>query len=333
MSLVIRKAIVDMLITLYPNSPSMQGEKSDLPGTITKAASKQTYYTIRFLMDRDRVRDAFRAYAYFRWVDDRLDNNTGTQQEKRAFIDQQRALLETCYRREDPADTSPEEQMLVDLVGNDKEKESGLQIYLRNMMEVMSFDVERRGRVISNTELSQYSVLLSKAVTEYMFYFIGHQDPPPSSPGRYEAVYGAHVVHMLRDMVDDIALGYINIPGEVLEAEHIPLDDFNSHAFRMWVVERVKLTQRNFETGKKYISKVKCLRCRLAGFAYLARFEWMLRAIERDRYCLRTKYPERKSLKTGLWMAWRIFTSLLNVTWTKNAPDDHASLQDQCEER
>ena len=43
---------------------------------ITKAASKQTYYTIRFLVDRDRVADAFRAYAYFRWVDDTLDNNS-----------------------------------------------------------------------------------------------------------------------------------------------------------------------------------------------------------------------------------------------------------------
>ena len=41
--------------------------------SITKAASKQTYYTIRFLVDRDRVDDAYRAYGYFRWVDDVLD--------------------------------------------------------------------------------------------------------------------------------------------------------------------------------------------------------------------------------------------------------------------
>jgi hypothetical protein len=60
----------------------------------------------------------------------------------------------------------PEEQILVDLVGNDKEKHSGLQFYLRNMMAVMSFDLERRGRVISQSELSQYSLLLSRAVTE-----------------------------------------------------------------------------------------------------------------------------------------------------------------------
>ena len=44
-----------------------------IASSITKAASKQTYYTIRFLVDRERVDDAYRAYGYFRWVDDTLD--------------------------------------------------------------------------------------------------------------------------------------------------------------------------------------------------------------------------------------------------------------------
>ncbi len=51
-----------------------------LAADITRAASKQTYYTIRFLVDRSLVEDAYRAYAYFRWVDDCLD------QEKRPRI-------------------------------------------------------------------------------------------------------------------------------------------------------------------------------------------------------------------------------------------------------
>jgi len=41
-----------------------------LAATITRTASKQTYYTIRFLVDAGLVEDAYRAYAYFRWVDD-----------------------------------------------------------------------------------------------------------------------------------------------------------------------------------------------------------------------------------------------------------------------
>ena len=315
----------------YTNKPELRVE-NDLPAAMTKAASKQTYYTIRFLMDRNRVQDAYRAYAYFRWVDDRLDTNLCSQDEKRDFITRQLTLLETCYQRKPTDPLNTEEQMLVDLVGNDKEIDSGLQSYLRNMMAVMSFDVERRGRVISKAELSGYSLLLSKAVTEYMFYFIGHQDPPPCSATRYQAVYGAHVVHMLRDMVDDIALGYFNIPGEIIEADHILLDDVNSYPFRMWVMERAKLAQKKFESGRKYISQVKNLRCRLAGFAYLARFEWMLRTIERDQYCLRPEYAERKSLRAGLWMAWRVFASILSIHLSRHQPGEPVILPDQCEE-
>ena len=59
---------------------------------ITRAASKQTYYTIRLFVDRERVEDAFRAYGYFRWVDDRIDAQEGSQSDKIAFASRQRIL-------------------------------------------------------------------------------------------------------------------------------------------------------------------------------------------------------------------------------------------------
>jgi phytoene/squalene synthetase len=318
---------------LFPNGPSRLGGKTDLPGRITKAASHQTYYTIRLLVDRDRVQDAFRSYAYFRWVDDRLDSPSGSQQEKIEFINHQQALLEALYLEELQANLSPEEQMLGDLVGNDHEQNSGLQFYLRNMMNLMAFDAARRGRLISQRELSEYSHLLAIAVTEALFYFIGHQDPPPCSENRYNAVFGAHVVHMLRDAVEDIATGYINFPSEYIETEHISIEDMDSPSFRNWVYGRAKLAHRYFRIGIKYIAQVKNLRCRLAGFMYLARFEWMLNTIERDGYCLRCAYPERKSLRAGIWMVWRVFTSLLNVSWMKLNPIRQVDLSDQREER
>jgi hypothetical protein len=56
---------------------------------------------------------------------------------------------------------------------------------------------------------------------------------------------------------------------------------------------------------------VKNLRCRLTGYAYMARFEWLLDTIEREHYCLRSEYPERKSLGTGLWISWSMLISML----------------------
>jgi hypothetical protein len=109
-----------------------------LASTITKAASTQTYYTIRFLVDRERVEDAYRAYGYFRWVDDTLDAETMTNVERSVFLQRQKSLLEKCYRREIPWDVDIREQMLIDLIQGDNETDSGLQSYLHNMMQVMA---------------------------------------------------------------------------------------------------------------------------------------------------------------------------------------------------
>jgi len=42
---------------------------------------------------------------------------------------------------------------LVDLIRRDREKSTGLQSYVRNMMAVMAFDAERKGRLISQALL------------------------------------------------------------------------------------------------------------------------------------------------------------------------------------
>ena len=67
-----------------------------LASLITKAASKQTYYTIRFLVDRPRVEDAYRTYGYFRWVDDVIDEPTCSESVRKAFIERQKSLLKNA---------------------------------------------------------------------------------------------------------------------------------------------------------------------------------------------------------------------------------------------
>lgn len=301
-----------MFTHLFSHHPSIKDGAADYAATVTKRGSKQTYYTLRLLADSDRMQDAFRAYAYYRWLDDQLDTDASSQLDKITLLSQQQKLLDACYQNAKVDISSPEEQMLVELVRNDHEANSGLQTYLRDMMAVMAFDVDRRGKPISHAELTRYSQLLSTAVTEYMFHFIGHRDQPPSSPSRYLAVEGAHITHMLRDLLDDVNIGYFNLPAELLDEEQISVEQLHSQALRQWVAERVILAHRYFEAGRKYIARVKCKRCRLAGFAYLARFEWMLRTIEGDQYYLRRAYPERKSLKAAIWMIWRVFTSWLS---------------------
>ena len=152
--------------------------------SITRAASKQTYYTIRLLVDRERVEDAYRAYAYFRWVDDTLDAETVTGVERGAFIQRQKSLLEKCYRGEIAWDVDIQEQMLINLILGDHEKDSGLRSYLHNMMQVMDFDARRRGRLISQIELNEYTRWLATAVTDNLHHFIGHGEYSPRDERR-----------------------------------------------------------------------------------------------------------------------------------------------------
>src|SRR5262245_58308553 len=93
---------------VYPVNPRISTKVNPMittpASTITKAASKQTYYTIHFLVDRERVDDAYRAYAYFRWVDDTLDAEVASGSERSTFIERQKSLLERCFRGQVPRD-------------------------------------------------------------------------------------------------------------------------------------------------------------------------------------------------------------------------------------
>ncbi len=280
---------------------------------ITKAASKQTYYTIRFLVDRDRVDDAYRAYGYFRWVDDVLDAGSDTKRDRRSFIERQKFLLESCYKGEPLRDANHHEKILIDLVKNDHERNSGLQSYLRNMMQVMDFDAGRRNRMISQDELDLYTRWLATAITEAMHYFIGHNDFSPHDGSRYLAVSAAHITHMLRDTFDDFRSGYYNHPSELFGGFHDNHQLIQIDQYRTWVKSRVLLARDYFKKGRDYLARVQNRRCRLAGYAYTERFEWLLDTIERENFYLRPQYQERKSIGNGFRMSWFTFSSMLNL--------------------
>src|SRR5574337_275327 len=176
------------------------------------------------------------------------------------------------------------------------------------MMAVMAFDADRRHRLISQVELAEYSRLLATAVTEALHYFVGHDCQPPPTDTRYLAATAAHIAHMLRDTHDDNLAGYFNIPREFLECHGITPDEVESDAYRMWVRSRVRLARAYFSAGKDYLAQVRNLRCRLAGYAYIARFAGVLDALEREGYRLRSEYPECKRLGAGMRLGWSVLS-------------------------
>lgn len=296
----------------------MFAERVDNPeadaALITRTASQQTYYTIRFLADRDRVQDAYRAYAYFRWVDDHIDEGLSDHHERLAFIERQRAL---AYGDFLPRELTPQERLLTSLL---RDAHDGLHAYIRHMFAVMAFDANRKGRLISSRELDEYTHHLSVAVTEALHYFIGHDSYSPHDETRYMAVAAAHITHMLRDTYEDNAAGYYNISREFLEVFGVGPWDVTCDPYRAWVRRRIDLARDYFAAGRRYLAQVEDRRCRLAGYAYIARFEWLLDTIEREGCRLRPAYPERKSLLAGVKMGLSVLTDVLHRGAPTNRP-------------
>lgn len=274
-----------------------------LARSITKSSSRQTYLTARLLADRDLVDDCMRAYAYFRWADDIIDISLQSSVDRTTFITRQKLLIDNLYLGKRPMDISPEEEMLADLVAHDRSPNSGLRSFILNFMAVIEFDAMRKGRMISRRELSNYTAWLATAVMDGIQYFIGNGHPYPKTMDRTLAVVGAHLVHMLRDTLEDVPAGYINIPIEEIQNRGICVGDSDSEPFRTWVREQVENAQACLQAGKSYIERLDVLRCKLAGAWYCARFEWFLNEIKRDGYRLRDAYPERQALATWWKMA------------------------------
>ena len=283
------------------------------PDVVTRTASSQTFHTIQWLVDRERRPNAFRAYAYFRWLDDALDASGMSTQDRLTILRRQTELVERAFRGDRVTADCPPEHWLMDLVGSEPDRSSGLDHYVRHLMAVMAFDTERLGRPISAEELRSYSQNLAVGVTEAMHYFIGHDRPAPRRADRYQAVFGAHITHMLRDMIDDVRSGYYNIPSEYLAANRIAVDAFDTAPYRAWVRERVKKARDCFDAGSRYLAAVPCLRCRFAGFAYMGRFVNVLDTIEADGYVLREHYAEPTSLAASLGLVARALRPTLRL--------------------
>ncbi len=282
----------------------MRDATAALARSITRAGSKQTYYTARLMVDKDLVDDFCRAYAYFRWVDDIIDVSSQSNDERISFITRQRELIDRLYRNERPDDLPPEEEIVANLISHDKEEDSGLQSFVRNMLAIIEFDAYRKGRLISQQELTWYVDCLGKSVIDGIQYFIGSGHPYPATDNRYLAAVAAHITHLLRDMVPDTANGFINIPREYLEAHGISPENVDSPPFRAWVRSRVEQARQYFREGRRYINEMDVLRCKIVGHWYCARFEGLLDIIERDGYILRAVYNERRKLSTLLKIAW-----------------------------
>jgi len=260
-----------------------------LAKSITWKGSKLTYIVGRLFVDRDLKEDFFRAYAYFRWIDDIVDELNSTREDRILFITRQDTLIRSLFSGDSAVDDlRPEEELLVQLTQAPHKHSDNLRSFVENMFAIIKFDSYRKDRTISSAELDWYSQCLGRSVVDGLQYFIGNDHDYPKTENQYSAAIAAHITHMLRDTIPDIANGFINIPRDVLPEQDIHTTDHPS--VRSWVKGRVMLARKHFQDGRKYIRSLQVKRCQLASYLYCNQFERILDIIERDDYVVRHVY-------------------------------------------
>jgi phytoene/squalene synthetase len=264
---------------------------------ITKSSSIQTYLTILLFADGNLAKDCFKAYAYFRWLDDQVDINLESKSKRLVFIKRQKRIISDLYQGKRIFKLSPEERIIEQLIKADTTENSKLKSFIINFFKIIEFDSERKDRFVTQKELDWYSQTLGIAVTDCLEYFIDHDKQYEESKNKYKAATAAHIIHMLRDLIKDVACGYINLPKEYLNKNQLKPDDINKPAFKRLIKKRVALARAYLKSGKQYLAGLKVLRRKIAGYWYCFRFERILSKIEEDEYRLKENYSRGRDLK------------------------------------
>jgi len=284
---------------------------------ITWKGSKQSFLIGQFLVDRRLRNDFFRAYAYFRWLDDMIDEVIPSRSKRIEFIDRQNELIRSLYSNERVKIENKEEEILLDLIRNDRRTHDGLKSFIEKMISIIEFDTLRKDTEISKEELGLYNKMLGISVVDGLQYFIGNDHSYPTGVDRYEAAIASHRTHLLRDMKKDFQNGFFNIPSEIIQKSD-PRDPGSIPDQHIeWIREQVKDARSGFKLGKKYVEKIEILRCRIAAFWYCYRFEIILDAIEKDGYLLRERYSEMEKPLVLLKMLFFTFNIILRHIFRK----------------
>jgi len=279
---------------------------------ITHRSSKQTFFTIKLLVDEKLRDDCYRAYDYFRWVDDMVDVVYQDNNQKIEFVERQIFIADALYAGNRSFKLTEEETMLADLIKNDAGSAGLLKSYIYNFLVIIKFDAIRHGNWINTKQLEWYASTLGKAVTDGIQYFVCNGYPYRDSKNRYLAATAAHITHMLRDTKEDLKEGYYNYYAPEMEEQYLFKMEIMDGPDKDWIRSRVNLARRYFNDGKIYLDSLDALRCKIVGYLYCMRFERILDIIEEDGFQLRERYPSEA--KGAIWIkyGWNVLKLVVN---------------------
>jgi len=246
----------------------------------TKRHNPSAYWLSNLLYDKGMTPIFCLIYAYFRWLDDYIDEPNTESFVCRQMVANQKELLVGAYCNPRMSVSSTPEAMIVSVIDYDKSRGMLLKTSIMDMIAALEWDTYRRGKVVSSKELAQYSWWLGRSYTKALQAFIAYPYKYPDHEYRYYAGVGAHITHIMRDFYEDLSLGYINISKEDIRHYSIDIRCPIALSLREWAQKTVITARKYINWGKLYLSTLPIFRCRLMGYIYCSRYEMVLDVIE-----------------------------------------------------
>jgi phytoene/squalene synthetase len=198
---------------LFHEAKQASGEALPLP--------KRISYALLFGAD---WRYSMLGYAYLRCVDDIVDvgQDEATSLELMAT---QRELMDAAYEGTlKPEDAFGPARFGLPFFAWDRDQGAPLRAEFKSFLDTMEFDIRRRGRVPSAAELDDYVLATGHAFLRCLAYFsTGNPEMPAPCLDLGSRAY-LHA-DALMDLEEDLAVGLINMPPEVVEEYAIDLEE------------------------------------------------------------------------------------------------------------
>jgi len=184
-------------------------------------------------------------YAYFRWADDAVDAPDRDPAEVRRFMQHQAALIRGSVPPDHPAERALRWALATPELG------PRLQPPVERMAEALIYDAQRDATPIPTADLQRQVENIGDAFVGAIWVCSGAPGTP--SDAALLLARAATATHMLRDRVEDQALGYSNLPREHFGAT-APTD---GPTLQAWLAERSAQVDGWFAKGLDDVADIQ----------------------------------------------------------------------------
>ncbi len=249
--------------------------------SITRKSTHFGYLLCKTFFKAETTLPLFQAYAYFRWLDDLVDQSNDSKESLASFMIRQKNLVTSWYNDESPQVSNLYETFIRETISHDKANELQLHSMIENFIEAIAWDVSRRYSIVSKHELGIYSLRLGRSYAEGLLFGLGMKSNNPNYDIALDKCgSAAHIAHTLRDLSIDLNLGYINISCEDMKLFDIDPLDPTLHGIGKWVAFSVEKAEALFSEGKIYQKTFPTIKSRIVFDIVCSRYLSVLRRVK-----------------------------------------------------